>query len=177
MTLEEQLSVFIDFSPSHIQRHFACDCAERALLRFNLMDARLWNIAKISRLFAEGKATDKQLSLGWEMAQSIILGIPVEDSVAAYYAVRNTAQIDAKFAARDTSWACSWGITIFTERYSDKDLARIQEIEWQMEHMWSLLAAYDEARLLLLSALLSRAESIKPVFEQYAQSLEEKVFE
>lgn len=70
MTLEEQLGALIDSAPAHIQRHFACDCAERVLKAANVRDKRLWSAIEVSRLFAEGKATIDELDAAWSAARS-----------------------------------------------------------------------------------------------------------
>lgn len=62
MTPEKKLHALIESAPAHIQRHFASDCAERALRRAKVKDKRLWGAIEVSRRFAEGKATPDELA-------------------------------------------------------------------------------------------------------------------
>lgn len=52
-----------------ILRAWACDCAERALKKAKVTDKRSWNAIKVSRLYNEGKATERELSAARSAAQ------------------------------------------------------------------------------------------------------------
>lgn len=55
-----------DVLPDKMLRLFACDCAEHALIRERKAgrepDARSWNAVEVSRRFANGAVTSKELS-------------------------------------------------------------------------------------------------------------------
>lgn len=167
MNLEEQLRGLIELAPHHIQRHFACDCAERVLQRVEIGDNRSWNAIKVSRLFAEGEATIEELAEAWAEAWAAALGAEcgVWGAPAASAAAQNAAWVAAQNAAQNAAWATTWATT------------RDKEREWQIEHLQSLIAAHNAVRSSLLFVLQKRAESIKPVFVQYVHDLEERVFE
>ena len=117
MTLEEQLHALIESAAPHIQRHFACDCAERALKNADVDDKRSWKAIEISRRFAERKATSDELK-----ATSDELEAAREAAWAAAWAARDIAWAawaaawaardiarDAAWAARDATWAAARG--------------------------------------------------------------------
>lgn len=163
MNKEDQLRVLIDLAPPHIQRHFACDCAERVLQRVEIGDSRSWNAIKVSRRFAEGEATIDELAEAWAAALGAecgVWGAPAA-SAASWASARDAAEYAAWVAAQNTAWATT----------------REKEREWQIAHLKSLITDYDRARSSLLYILQQRAESIKPIFVQYARSLEERAFE
>ena len=71
-----------------VLRLWGCDCAERALQRANVTDKRSWDAIKVSRDYANGKATKDELS-------------------AARDAARAAAWDAAWAAARDAAWAAA----------------------------------------------------------------------
>ena len=100
-------------------RLFACDCAERAL-RF--ADANqvggLENTISVARRFADGKATDSELSAAW-------------DAAWAAWAARDAARAarDAAWDAREAAWAAAW----------DARDARDAELKWQTKRLMQYL--------------------------------------
>lgn len=70
MNLEDQLQALIDSSPPHIQRHFACDCAERALKAAKVKDERSWAAVEVGSRYAEGAATSEELDAARDAAES-----------------------------------------------------------------------------------------------------------
>lgn len=197
MTLEDQLRALIDSSPAHIQRHFACDCAERVLNTANVMDRRSWKAVEVVRLYAEGRATIGEL----DVVRDAVRGV-ARDAVrdAARDAVRDAAWIvdlsmstavvasaaeeSASVAARDASVgvagikARSKGMASLCDAEADAvhRAAWDEERAWQIAHIQSLLAAHNAARSSLLSILQQRAEMIQKVLPRNAQTLEEALF-
>lgn len=200
MNKEDQLRDLIDSAPPHIQRHFACDCAERALRRVKMKDKRLWKAIEVSRRFAEGKATDEELDVARSAA-----GSAAEYAWNTWYAgaaaeyawspgsVRSAAEYAASSAwnaarstARSTAWNAAeyawyaryaWNVAWSPAEYVASATTREEEQKWQIEHLRSLIADYDRARSSLLYILQQRAEALRPTFTQYARTLEERVFE
>ena len=78
---------------ARIARHFACDCAERALGRLETPDERSVNAIAVARRYADGQATDHELAAAWAAA-----------SYAARDAARDAARAAARDAARDAAW-------------------------------------------------------------------------
>ena len=168
MTLEERLHALIESAPAHIQRHFACDCAERALKNADVDDKRSWKAIEISRRFAERKATSDELE-----ATSDELEAARDAAWAAAWAARDIAWAAwaaawaARDIARDAAWAArdaAWAAARYAARYAARDAVRFStdvEREWQIAHLQSMISNHNEARSSLLSVLQQRAESIQ----------------
>ena len=75
---------------ARIARHFACDCAERALGRLETPDERSVNAIAVARRYADGQATDHELAAAWAAARD-----------AARAAARAAASYAASCAAGD----------------------------------------------------------------------------
>ena len=60
--------------PDHILHNFACDCAEKALLREEQSgrktDPRSWEAIRVKRLWIEGNATNQKLDTAWAAARA-----------------------------------------------------------------------------------------------------------
>jgi len=89
-------------------RLFACDCAERALKRAKMEGERSWDAIRVARLYAEGKASDKELAAAKN---------------AAWDAARDAAWGAAWDAARNAAWNAAWTAT------------RNAEIKWQHKRL------------------------------------------
>lgn len=174
MNLEEQLRVLIDLAPPHIQRHFACDCAERALKMAKLEDKRSWLAVEVGRRYAEGEATDEELDAARDAAESAARSARYA-ARSAWYAARSASYARSARSARSawyatrSAWYVAWNAAGSAAEYAER--------QWQLAHLQSMISNHNEARSSLLYILQQRAESIKPVFVQYARSLEERVFE
>ena len=205
MSLEDQLRDLIDSSPPHIQRHFACDCAERALKAANVRDERSWNAIEVSRRYAEGRANFDELNTARAAARAAAWAAADAAWAAAWAAeyAANAAWVAARAAAdaADAAWAAArsavgsaarsavgsavwnaernavWSAERNAERNAVWNAAWDQECAWQIAHLQYLIATHNATRSALLFVLQQRAESINPIFTQYAQSLEERVFE
>ena len=103
-----------------IFRIFACDCAERALKRANVTDARSWNAIKISRLYNNGQATKDELA-----------------------AAREAAWATARDAAREAAWSTAWDTARDAALDAAGDAARATawatERAWQKRHLNKLM--------------------------------------
>ena len=77
---------------SRVLRLFACDCAERALKVAKVTDEHSWNEVKVSRDYANGKATDEELYVVWYAARA---------AARAARAAARAARAAARAAARD----------------------------------------------------------------------------
>ena len=175
MNLEDQIQALIDSSPPHIQRHFACDCAERALKAAKVKDKRPWRAIEVGRRYAEGEATDEELDAAGSAARSAAwyAGSAARSAwSAAGSAAESAAESAARSAARSAAMSAAW--------YAGSaagSAAGAAAREWQLAHLQSLIAAHNAARSSLLHILQKRSESIKPVFVRYAHALEERAFE
>ena len=106
-----------------IMRLFACDCAERALPIYEKDypdDKRPRHAIEVTRLYAEGKATRKELAAAsgaaWAAASDV-----------AWAAASDVAWAAARGAARGVAWGAAWAA------------ASAAESKWQTERlMWYL---------------------------------------
>jgi len=93
-------------------RLFACDCAERALLRERAVgrepDKRAWDATEVARRYAAGGATSEELAAARDAARD-----------AARAAAGSAAWSAARDAARDAAW----------------DAAGAAERKWQTERL------------------------------------------
>jgi hypothetical protein len=100
------ISCSIDATPGldQLLRMFACDCAERALLREREAgrepDQRSWDAVAVARSYTEGKATSGELDAVRDAA-----GAAARDAARA--AARDAAWAAARAAARDAAGAVS----------------------------------------------------------------------
>lgn len=177
MNLEDQLQALIDSSPPHIQRHFACDCAQRALKAAKVKDKRPWRAIEVGSRYAEGAATSEELDAARDAAESAARSARYA-ARSAWYAARSASYARSASSARSarsawyatrSAWYVAWNAAGSAAEYAER--------QWQLAHLQSMISNHNEARSSLLYILQQRAESIKPVFVQYARSLEERVFE
>jgi hypothetical protein len=91
-----------------IARIFACDCADHIL---DALAAKDYDVAgqracvTVARRFANGEATEAELSAAWDAARD-----------AAWDAARAAARAAAWDAARDAAWAAAWDTAWAAER-------------------------------------------------------------
>ena len=115
-------------------RIFACDCTERSLLREREAgrepDPRSWKAIEVARRFAVGEATSEELE---------------EASAAAWTATwaATWAARAASWAAEAAAWAASWAAEAAAARAAARDAARDAEVEWQKDHLMTLLKERD----------------------------------
>ncbi len=102
-------------------RLFACDVAEEALHLAKVEDPRSWKAIEVSRKFADGQATDKDLAAARDAARA-----------AAWDAAWAAAWDAAWAAARDAAWAAA------------RDAARAAA--WDAARAAARDAAWDAAR-------------------------------
>ena len=157
MTIEEQLRTLIESAPAHIQRHFAADCAERALRRAKVKDKRLWKAVEVARRYAEGRAELSELADAKDAARAAA-------GSAARAAAGSAAWATAGSAAGSAAWDAAWNAAWDEER------------EWQLTHLHSLLVAHNIERSSLLSVLQQRAEGIQKALPRNKEALEEALF-
>lgn len=174
MNLEDQLRVLIDSSPPHIQRHFACDCAERALKAAKVKDERSWLAVEVSRRYAEGKATDEELDAARSAAGYAAWSAARYTASSAAWSAAGDAAAWSAWSARSAAWAAARSAA---ESAAWAAAAREEERKWQIAHLKSLIATHNATRSSLLHILQQRAEALRPTFTQYARTLEERVFE
>ncbi len=131
--------------PDHILHHFACDCAERSLLREREAgrepDSRSWEAIRIKRLWIEGKATEKKLDAARDSASAATCAAWSASSASASDAARDTAS--------DAAWAANWDDACGAER------------AWQKGHLFALIEQYQQERSTLLSLLTERKKKIE----------------
>jgi hypothetical protein len=108
-------------------RHFACDCAERALLRERANghepDPRSWRAVEVSRAYACGEASAEDLTAAWDAIGDAIRGATRANAWAAAW---DTARVAAWDAARAAAWDAAWATT--------RDAAR--DAAWAVERRW-----------------------------------------
>jgi hypothetical protein len=111
-----------------LHKELACDIAERSLTRHRVTDDRSWNAIKVSRNFANGKATKEELAA----ALSAVVD-------AAWYtaaAARSAAGV-ARSAARSTAWAAA-GVAGAAAAYA-ADAGVANEYKWVCEKLIEML--------------------------------------
>jgi hypothetical protein len=125
-------------------RLFACDCAERALLREREAgrepDQRSWTAIEVARAFAQGNATKEQLYAARAASRAAAMDAVRAEAVAAAGAVSRAAsraaagaaaRAGAWDAARAAAWDAAWA--------ADWDAAWDAETEWQTQRLIQLL--------------------------------------
>ncbi len=104
-------------------RLFACDCAQRVLPLYEKEapdDDRPRKSIETARLFAKGRATQKELAAARDAARA-----------AAWAAAGDAAWAAARAAARDAARAAAWAAAWAAAR----DAARAAEKKWQLENL------------------------------------------
>ena len=109
-----------------VVRLFTCDSAERELNREREAgrepDTRSWAAVEVARRYADGAATDDELSAAWYAAWSA--------AAVARSAARSAAWSAARSASRYAAWSASW---------SAAAVACIAEREWQCAHLAEMI--------------------------------------
>lgn len=184
-TSQNQLNDLIRSAPLHIQRHFGCDCIERALQR---EDFGLFEALKIVRRHIDGKANDHELIHAlcisekildrqnyptriWRIVEAVVsLCRPYPNIIFIHQiAARFIASYDTRNSDPDMKRLFSWNIIW--------DSVLADEIKWQTEHLQSLLALNKKTQSSLLFVMQQRAKAINPALDFYSKSLQEKLFE
>jgi hypothetical protein len=126
-----------------LMRLFACDCAERALIREREAgvepDERSWNAVAVARWYAVGEATDEEL----EAASDAAWDAPWSDALSsASDAAREAAGWVAYDAAWRAAWTSAWAASL-PARAAASDAAReaasVSEHAWQIEHLLAMI--------------------------------------
>jgi hypothetical protein len=111
---------------TRVLRLFACECAERALQRERAAgrepDKRSWASIEVSRRYADGKATEKELDAAWNAA-----GVAAGD-------VWDPAWAAAGAAAGDPAWAAA------------RAAAGVAEIAWKERTLVRMVMAERRAK-------------------------------
>lgn len=119
-----------------ILRLFACDCAERALRRAG-REPDAWKAVEVSRRYARGEATDKELDAARDAARAA-----GDAARAAVYAARAAAR-SAEWAARaaGAAWAAEWAAIWAAEAAGAVAGAAVwkRERQWQVRHLKEML--------------------------------------
>jgi len=118
----------VDLVDARTLRLLACDCAERALMRERKrgreLDQRSWDAVAVSRRYAMGKATNREL-------------------VAAWAAASDAASAAASVAASDAAWTAAWAAASAAAWAAASDAARTAartaERKWQVRHLVEML--------------------------------------
>lgn len=101
-------------------RHFATDCAERALKRAKVEDERSWRAIKVARAFADGKATVGELAAAYSAAGR-----------AAHNAAHNAAYNAAYSAAGSAAYSAAHNATYSAAHNASYSAAYRAERKWQ----------------------------------------------
>ena len=121
-----------------IARHFACDCAERALARAARPDPRSVEAVRVARAYAEGRATLAEMDAAWGEARDAAASVACPSAAAAaswaaaWAAAANLAAAHAaaaawaaaRFAAaaaRDAAWGEARDAAMAAEREYQTD--------------------------------------------------------
>ncbi len=143
-------------------RLFACDCAERALLRERERgqepDSRSWNALEVATRYANGQATKEELAAAREAAWDVARYISRNTASnmartasweAAFNAACNADQEAARRAAAAAARNAAWAATFKAKGKPVKDTvwkaAWHAEIEWQKHRLDEYLTAVFQA--------------------------------
>jgi len=136
---QDKIYICSKILPDKLLHGFACDCAERALLRERNAgrepDKRSWEAVRIKRLWIEGKITDEE----WQKARAV--------RAAARIAAGAAAEVAARAAARVTAWAATWTIAWEAARVAAWAAAGAEgeaERKWQVERLIELVERSGE---------------------------------
>jgi len=113
-------------------RLFACDCAERALALVTDPDDRSVDAIRVARLYADGKATDKELSVAWSEA-SAAWSAAWSAAVSAAWSATSSAAVSAAWSAASAAASVAWS-AVTREAW-----AAAVEREWQTERLFEYL--------------------------------------
>ena len=109
-----------------IARHFACDCAERALARLSRPDPRSVEAVQVARAYADGQATGAELYAA---------------GGAAWAAARGTDRPSARSAAWTTAEGAAWGAASAAAK-SARSAARVSVMDAEREYQTDRLLYY-----------------------------------
>jgi len=111
-------------------RLFACDCAERALALVTDPDDRSVDAIRVARLYADGKATDKELFAAWSAASAAVS--------AAWAATSSvTSSVAVSVAWSVASAAASAAASVAWSAVTRTWAAAVRE--WQTERLFEYL--------------------------------------
>ncbi len=167
--------------PDHILHTFACDCAERALIRERKKerepDPRSWEAIRVKRLWIEGKSSNEELDVAWAAAWSAARDAARYAAWAAAWAAAWSAARDAAWsAAWDAAWDAAWAAALDAAGYAALDAARKKERSWQKEHLLAMIEQYQTTRSSLLSTLLQRANNLTITIPQWQKESEDVLY-
>jgi len=158
------------------QRLFACDCAERALLRKREAgiepDPRSCNAVMVARNFALGLASEEKLSATAKEA----LAAADSSYLAAAFSFSSYVADTAYFAAA-TSVVAAAASSSNSFVSTASSLSSIKkEKEWQLARAESYLEAQRTAKPSLLSVLLQRQQQLQQAIPLWVAEAEEALF-
>jgi len=134
-----------------ILRAWACDCAERALIKIKVADERSRNAIKVARLYNEGKATKKELNAAENDANAVRAVLWAERNEAAN-AERKVERAVETTAAWKTAGNATWSVVWAVETTAAWNAAAwnaaenavrnawTAEIQWQKTHLDELMS-------------------------------------
>ena len=186
MTLEE----LIEQANPSMQRLFACDCAERALLRERAEGREphrdSWEAVRVARMFAEGRATEGELLKAAEEAALSAAWLAYSVGTVSYRATARAAQYAAsteeKFAlhAAENSAYQATEDSAYRSPLNRVEVSRIAkkaEEAWQLQHLQSMLDALNPPRASLLFLFAQRQQRLSLAFLTRQSHLEEVLFD
>lgn len=156
----ETLTEWVITAPEWVNQVFACDCAERALRRYEDGDYELWELLETTRKFIEGRSeyTSEFMFRQWNRAVDIA----------------RCANHDSRRVKLSVMWAC----VSYNVPHGAIEAAKAGgELDWAILHFLHLLKEYNAARSALITVISARADVVMRTITEYAHSLEERVFE
>jgi len=186
------LKGLINIAPPSVQRHFACDCAERALLGEVAAGKdplrASWLAVRVARLFAEGRATEGDLRKAYKAARIAaycmdwVVNRKSYAAERAYWAAQAAYSAAMLFAdnaaicAADTlgEWAI-WTVEEGVGRKKEAREAREKVKAWQVAHLRLLIEQHEQARSTLLLCFRERGARMQAA-PSFAKNLEEALF-
>src|SRR5690606_768131 len=152
-------------SPS-VRRHFACDCAERALLAERAMKREplraSWLAVRVARRFAEGRATEGELdnvcyaaekaaySVDWVVnRKSYAVERAYWAAQAAIWVAKPLAHNAAICAAESLIERAKWTVEEGEGRGQERIEAAEKEKAWQIARLRFLVEQHEQARIVL----------------------------
>lgn len=173
--------------PDPVLHHFACDCAERALLQtrtagrgglrrrlFRLfsrtkeVELQLWEALHAKRRWLEAELGDDAFARQSASLKRLLSGLAWHLEGDAAISVNCAMMRDAK----DAAWCAAWyavGVTPWLENMDD-------ERQWQRKKLASLTEQCLHTRVHLLHLLKNHQETLGSSLQRHQQAMEEALF-
>ena len=170
--MRDRLLGLIDKLTPQNQRLFACDCAERALLREERdhgmqIDPRTWNAVHVARAFAMGRASEEELEEAEDAALLVVSSAETDIYMSDFF-------IYAMYSSAASATFSPSAAVFYAADYSEFFL--VSEAMWQIARATAYYEAQETAHPSLLSVLLQRKKILEVAVSSWQRDTEEMMF-